>query len=421
MYFQITTTGAVEQSIQKFNQFLQTYQDGHPETAFGLHDFHWEDAWPGLVRMAIARAGADVSEVGAPWVSDFVAMDSLRPFSRAEVEAVGGARAYFPATWANVVISPSSLTPGTSAWATSAPGVYALPGRADVRLLYYWKDMLEKAGVDPDTAFSTPAMVEDTLEKLHACGSEAWCRTPWISKTHVTRDWVYTIASWIWAHGGRLVDEIGLPVFDQPEAIEGIAAYFRLHRYLAPMESNETAEQVFSQRRAAVTVLGTHYHVHLIHDEDPWAAPTGAKKLLDRLGAAALPGPSFVGGTSFVIWRHTSNQAVRVAVDLLTRFSNSPHLAGYCYETHMLPSRIDGLYHPDIAADPFLPVMRAALEGGRAHPAGRLWMPIADAFSSTCVTILKELRAAPGLDERAVVERHMRELVKRLRRSFAAE
>ncbi len=290
----------------------------------------------------------------------------------------------------------------------------------DVRLIYYWKDMLEKAGVDPAAAFTTPARIEQTLERLRAGGQAAGLQTPWIYETHVTRSWVYNMASWIWAYGGDYTDEAGLPVFDQPEAIEGMTAYFRLHRYLAPKGSGESVEQVFSQRRAAVMVMGTHYHMHLLHEEDPFLTPLETRALLPRLGAAALPGPAFVGGTSFVIWQHAPAKTTRAAIDLLTELLNAPQLTEYCYETHMLPSRVGGFAHPVVAADPFLPVLRAALETGRAHRSGRLWMPIADRLASTCKLISDELRADPTLDTRSVVERHARDLVRRLRISFSA-
>jgi ABC-type glycerol-3-phosphate transport system substrate-binding protein len=407
MYFQLTTTGAVEASIQTLRRFIKKYQDTHPGIAFEFHDLDWNVAWNELVRIAIAKTGAHLSEVGSPWLSDFVAMNALRRFSPGEVDAVGGAKAFFPAPWRNVVISPSSLMQGASASTPSAPGVYALPGRVDVRLIYYWKDMLEKAGVDEAAAFSTPEQIELTLEMLRASGVV----NPWIYETHATRNWVYNMASWIWAYGGEIMDEFGLPSFDQPEAIEGITAYFRLQRFLAPMESGESVEQVFSERRAAAMVMATHYHVHLVHDEDPY----GSRDMLYQLGAARLPGPAFVGGTCFVVWQHTPPAATRTAVDLLTRLLTSPYLAEFCYETHMMPSRVDGLEQPRVAADPFLAVLRASLEGGRSNPTGRLWMPIADRLSAACKAISTELQQNPGQDVRALVERHVQALAKRMR------
>jgi hypothetical protein len=122
-----------------------------------------------------------------------------------------------------------------------------------------------------------------------------------------------------------------------------------------------------------------------------------------------------VGGTSFVIWQHTPYKITRAAIDLLTRLHTSPYLPEYCYRTQMLPSRLDGFDHPEVAADPFLPVMRASLETGRANRSGRLWMPIADRLSALCRILSSELRQNPGQDVRALVEPRVHRLAERLR------
>ncbi len=111
MYFQVTTTGAVETSIQILDRHLKTYQVRHPGFDFEQRNFDWMDAWRELVRIAISKTGAHVSEVGAPWVADFVSMNSLRRFHPAEVDAVGGARAFSRPPGPTSMISPSSLTP----------------------------------------------------------------------------------------------------------------------------------------------------------------------------------------------------------------------------------------------------------------------------------------------------------------------
>ncbi len=416
MHLEITTTGAVKESLQIFRRFLEKTLGQHPGIEFELQDYDWNDAWPQLVRAATDKNGPFISEVGAPWVFDFAAMNSLRPFSWKEVEAVGGKQAFFAAPWANIVMSPTSSTEGAAKGAESPPVVYALPARVDVRVIYYWKDMLEKAGVDPATAFDTPAQVEETLEKIRASGTEPYNQTPWLYHTHVTRSWVYNMASWIWACQGDFVDENGLPVFDQPEAIDGITAYFRLHRFLAPLSSGETVEKVFSERRAAAMVTPVHYHIHLLHGEDPY----GTSDLLPLLGCAQLPGPAFVGGTSFVIWQHASSKATQIALDLLAQFLSAPDMTEYCYETHMLPSRIEGFLHPYLAADPFLTVLKTSIETGRTHHLTRLWMVIADRLSGTCRTISNELLQNLDQDERCLVEKHIHVLANRMRMSFSA-
>lgn len=405
MYFELTTTGAGERSIQTLTDFLNKYQYSHSDTEFELQNLEWSEAWPYLMRVMLDKSKVVVSEVGSPWVSDFVAMHGLRPFSLEEIDNAGSVKSFFPVTWSNVMTSPSS----------GAYTIHALPARVDVRVIYYWKDMLEKAGLDPATAFNTPQQLEHTLEKLRATSTDTPYRNPWVYQTHATRNWVYNMASWIWAYGGDFVDEKGLPAFDQPAAIEGITAYFRLHRFLAPTGSGETIEQVFAERRTAVMLFGTYFHFHLLRGED---FPV-ASEFIPLLGAAKLPGPAFVGGSSFVIWEHAPSRNAFTAVDLLTQFLSSPHLPEYCYWSEMMPSRVDGFDHPIFASDPFTPILKASIETGRTHKMARLFMLIADRLSAVCRVISAELLQDPSQDVRAVVEKHIHTLAHRLRISFS--
>jgi multiple sugar transport system substrate-binding protein len=409
MYFELTTTGAGERSIQTLNVFLKQYQYNHPGIEFELQNLEWGDAWPQLMRIMLDKGKVVASEVGSPWVSDFIAMHGLRPFSSAEVEALGGVKSFFPVPWSNVTVSPSPSD------VDGSPIMYALPARVDVRVIYYWKDMLEKAGVDSATAFTTPQQLEQTLEKLSAASTDPGYLNPWVYETHATRNWVYNMASWIWAYGGDFVDERGLPAFDQPAALEGITAYFRLHRFLAPTASGETVTKVFSERRTAVMLFGTRFHFHFLRGEG-FSAPD---HLISLLGAAQLPGPAFVGGSSFVIWGHAPSKNALIAIDLLTQFLSSSHLPDYCYWSEMMPSRINGFDHSVFATDPFKSVLKASIESGRTHKMARLFMVIADRLSAVCRVISAELLNDPGQEVRAVVEKHICTLAQRLRISFS--
>jgi multiple sugar transport system substrate-binding protein len=101
----------------------------------------WETAWADLVKVALYSSGPDVSEVGMNWVGNLVAMDSLRPFHMAELDAVGGASAFLESAW-------------KSGWMMGDKRLWAVPWLADTRVIYYRRDLLERAGVDETTAAS---------------------------------------------------------------------------------------------------------------------------------------------------------------------------------------------------------------------------------------------------------------------------
>src|SRR5258707_12145261 len=59
----------------------------------------WDRAWSDLVKVALYGDGPDVSEIGSTWLGDLVAMNALRPFSEAEIAALGRPGAFLPSAW----------------------------------------------------------------------------------------------------------------------------------------------------------------------------------------------------------------------------------------------------------------------------------------------------------------------------------
>ena len=132
------------------------------ETLFGMHvqiqKQTWGSAWAELVHYSIYKNAPDISEVGSTWIGDLIGMNTLRPFSNAEITSFGGSQAFFPSAWKSGVGEDGQ--------------VWSIPWLIDSRLLYYRKDMLEKAGIDPATAFQTHEALVDTLQRLTQAGVE---------------------------------------------------------------------------------------------------------------------------------------------------------------------------------------------------------------------------------------------------------
>ena len=61
----------------------------------------WDTIWKDLVNIGIYKRGADVSEVGTTWMGSLISMNSLRAFTRAEIDQIGGERAFLPICLAN--------------------------------------------------------------------------------------------------------------------------------------------------------------------------------------------------------------------------------------------------------------------------------------------------------------------------------
>ena len=69
-------------------------------------------------------------------------MNAMRPFSNEELAMLGGQAAYLPTMWESGKVAGENR-------------VLAFPWLAYTRVLYFRRDLLRKAGIDEQTAFTT--------------------------------------------------------------------------------------------------------------------------------------------------------------------------------------------------------------------------------------------------------------------------
>ena len=121
----------------------------------------WQIMWSFLQRAFIGNEPFAVSEVGSTWVGSFAENRALSDFDPVDIAELGGPERFVPAAWKSASLINDSR-------------VLSIPWMVDTRVIFYWKDILESAGIDDSTAFSTPAQMDETLAKLKAA-----------SKTHL--------------------------------------------------------------------------------------------------------------------------------------------------------------------------------------------------------------------------------------------
>jgi multiple sugar transport system substrate-binding protein len=358
----------------------------------------WARAWEEMVKVAIYKTEPGVSQLASSWISNFVAMGALRPFGAQEVRAMGGASAFAAPAW-----QTADVAGGKDIW--------AIPWVADVRIVYYWRDLLEQAGVDEATAFRTPQEMENSLERVQASG----VAVPWIIPTHYPFATLQQVASWLWGAGGDFVSPDGKRLLlMQPTALAAIRAYFSLHRYLPPAAWDETsplAARMFTDRLAAVTIASPNWlnRIRFRYRETPEVA--------DRLGVALPPGPTYVGGSSLAIWQHA--RAEGEAVELVRLMTSREAQAAYCPQVGYLPARLDALSEPPFSTDPRYRVMVEALTTGRAYPPIARWGLIEERLSAALIRIWEDIFSNPGQDLDGVITRQLESLVQRLELTLA--
>lgn len=349
----------------------------------------WDTAWSDLIKVALYGDGPDVSEIGSTWIGDFCAMEALRAFDANHINALGGVSYFLPVTWRNTHL-------------VGDHAVWAIPWMAGARMMFYRRSLLERAQVDAERAFADAASFEDALCQLQA----SRVGVPWTVPTGVTHTTFLNIASWLWGAGGDFVTEDGKrTLFALPEAQRGVRAYFSLGKYLAlrvrQLNALEPDTQFLNDAETALTMSG------------PWLFQAASANLLEDLGAALPPGPSFVGGSYLVVWKHSPQaDAARQLIHFLTR---PPAQIEYSQVVGLVPAAPAALDAPPFATNPFWQTAQRGLKTGRVFPITRSWGLMEDRLANALAGLWRDVLNDPsGVDLDAVIARRLEPLAKRL-------
>ena len=367
----------------------------HFQPVWQIHEMSWDTALQELTRLSIHknRSGPHVSQIAAPWIDDFVSFRALRSFSNQEIDAMGGASAFLPAAWKTVCMP----------WGKD---VWAIPWLADLRVIYYWRDMLEKAHIDEETAFQTPKHVESTLARLQTDVIE----TPWVVAARDPFATLQNVVSWVWANGGDIVSDDGRRIlFSQPKAYDGFREYFLLCRYMPrgiqQLDHRRTIS-MFALRQAAVA-MGPCGWYQQIRDR------SNEPDALDQLGVALPPGPAYVGGSNLVIWQH-AYQEVNDTLEMVRFLTDQQTQVDYCSRIGHLPVRLDALTQPPYSTDPHYQTMVEALQGGRSYPVFPKWEAVEEKLNDAFLWFWDSLEADPGQDLDNLIQSYLGSLARRL-------
>jgi len=351
----------------------------------------WQQGWSEIANMAIYRHGADISEVGTTWVSSLASMHALKPFSKQDLEALGGAEAFFSSIWQTGILRDD---PDKRVW--------AIPWHAYPIVLYYYRDILEKTGIgNIQAAFRDPKNLARTLKKLQAGGMPL----PYGMVTTGFRPAILqNAATWVWRRGGDFLSADGThTTFTKPEALAGLREYFSLSAYIyLPSDPGQTVEDTFMARHTAIAQSGPWLGIVHRKEEPGWA---------EDVGAVPMPGGGYVGGCSLVIWDHSRNAE---AAGELLRFL-SARATGMPAVPHApnLPARRQPLLDLSLE-DPFYKVYLDTLTHGRTFPATRLWGVVEARLGNVFAALWEDLRADPDADVDTLLHRRLDPLAENL-------
>lgn len=357
-----------------------------------LNIFTWDTGWSDVMKIALYGHGPDVSELGTTWIGSIASMNALRPYNMGEIRALGGVDAFLQASWATGLVG-------------SDPQVWSIPWLVDTRALYYRKDWLNRSGLtDEQMAFGSAAALAQTLSHLRDQG----VTTPWAGTVARTPNVLHEAASWIWGAGGDFITKDGRKVlFDQPEAMGELKAYYELRKFLSLTNVQAGKSMAYFQSgQAATAIVGPHAMMQVVPEE-----------VKERWGITQVPGVPFLGGSNLVVWKHSRQPSA--ALELIRFLTSQPE--GFPASPHgtMLPARYAHLEALATEGDPFMRGFVDAAKAGKAYLSTRLWGLIEENLINLLSQTWTQLLADPFLDIEQTLHNQIDPLAKRLNLSLS--
>jgi multiple sugar transport system substrate-binding protein len=388
--------GDSPEDVQRFPQLIEDFQQGYRATVH-LKPLTWDQAWTELLDVALHRKGPDVSQIGDTWISSFVGMNALRPFSSQELAAMGGKAAFAPATHYSM-----SLPDDTRVW--------SVPWTSYIYLICYRKDLLQKAGVDEKTAFGSPEVLKQTILRL----KEAGVAIPWLmpSGPEPFNDLLHIAASWVWGMGGDFISSDGKKaIFNQPAAFTALRTFLEFYRYLPPAANLDMDQcvQMFAQGEAAMTVADVR-SANSLHQLG--AAP----QIIENLGTANFSRVPWVGGSNLVIWQHiqASVEKERAALAWIKYLTSDAGQSKFSQLVGTIPARTSALSVTLPAGHPLKSTLEQAGQTGRGYPKIGIWQRIELQLSLEIGEMIQAIWADPNVDIEAQLHQHIDYLARRL-------
>lgn len=343
----------------------------------------WERAWQLLLMDAMEGKGPHVSQIGSTWVATMAMLEALRVFTPADLSTIGGDGYFLPAAWQSIKFA-------------NRPEVWAIPWSVYTFVLYYRRDLLERAGIDPAGAFATPAEMRATFSRLSKQGIAPWA----FPSLHPYADLVHIASSWARAQGGDFMSGDGQqPLFAGEEASTGLMEFFELFPYipLALRGLNvEACFQAFARGDVAMFIGGVEVGNELM--ESPYAS----QEVRENVEVSTLPGVPWIGGDHLVIWKNvlTDPEQEKMALALV-KYLATPQTQLQLFKAGtMLPARADAYAELTFPLATTAPTLQKVLQSGCPHPPLRLWRRL-EAFMDEMLldigtTVLRQPTVSPS-------------------------
>jgi multiple sugar transport system substrate-binding protein len=337
------------------------FQKDNPDATVKVTAVPWDGAHDKIATAIAGRQTPDVSLIGTTWMGEFAGGGGLDPVPADLLDA----GAFFEGPWNTVVVD------GTP---------YGVPWYTETRVLYYRKDLADKAGVQAPTTWDElktfAKALQDQGGAKHGIYMQPADPGTW-----------QTLAPFVWQAGGNMVNDPANPTeytFDTEQwrqALEFQKAFYddKLSQ-ATPLQPGEI-ESKFAKGELGSFFSGP-WHVGLVKDQ-------GVKD--GQLGLAVMPkdqtGTSFVGGGNLAAFKDAKN---RDGAWKFVQWLSRPEIQQRWYDTSKdLPATRAAWEGGSLASDPNLEVFSQQLQDAKAPPAVATWEQVASIVDGEAEKVFK--------------------------------
>jgi multiple sugar transport system substrate-binding protein len=349
----------------------------------------WDVQLDRIRNAAVTGEGPDVTQAGTTQVPFFAALNGFEDLS-GRMEDIGGESAYPVGVWQTTQVS-------------GREGTWAVPWFTEARTIYYRTDVLEKAGLDPATAFTDWDALKSTLQTIKDEVPEIGGKPiePFGSPGKKAFDLVHHVMPFVWDAGGaELNADNTKSTINSPEAEQGVQFMADLLTEglydKSQLERDGTqVENQFKGGRIAVWIGGPWTLASTERaDDENWVDAAR-----DNVGIAPMPkgpngeGYTFVGGSNLMMFKSAKNKDA--AWELMKYLSQDQVQTDYASLLGMFPSRTDpqkAIGERDANSKAFF----AAIQQGRTYAPIPQWGQIENAYKARFANILDTAAGQTG-------------------------
>jgi multiple sugar transport system substrate-binding protein len=347
---------------------------------------------------AVSGEGPDITQAGTTQVPFFAALGGFEDLN-SRVEDIGGSGAYADGVWKTTQV-------------VGQDGTWAVPWFTEARSIYFRKDILEKAGVDPATAFQDWDSFRNTLQAIK---DKVPGIQPFGTPGKKAFDLVHHVMPFVWDAGGaELSDDNSKSTINSPQAVEGVEFFANLVKDgladKSQLERDGTqVENQFKGGKIAVWIGGPWVLPSAQRTDDTNWVPAARK----NVGLAPMPaGPqgdyTFVGGSDLMMFK--GSQHKNEAWEVMKFLSQDQVQTDYAKLLGMFPARVEPQKtYGDSNGDNYAAVYQA-IQQGRTYSPIPQWAEIENAYKGRFGNILDE--AAKGEASDAAVQKQLDEAAK---------